>query len=70
MGIFGNISDTIGNLASAFKSLIYRPFDSEENKVKAIILGSIVFMKDSVVAVSGSLSSILDTLRQGLTSLV
>jgi hypothetical protein len=70
MGIFGNLSDTLGNLANAFKSLISRPFDSDENKVKAILVGSLVFMKNSVSAVSGSVGSILDTLRQGLTFLV
>ena len=63
MGIFGNLSDTLGNLASAFKSLISRPFDSDENKVKAILVGSLVFMKNSLSAVSGSVGSILDTLR-------
>ena len=63
MGIFGNLSDTLGNLANAFKSLISRPFDSDENKVKAILVGGLVFMKNSVSAVSGSVGSILDTLR-------
>jgi len=70
MGIFGNLSDTIGNLATAFKSLIHRPFESDENKVKAVLVGTIVFFKDSVSTISGSVGSILDSLRQGLTFLV
>lgn len=63
MGIFGNLSDTIGNLATAFKSLIQRPFDRDENKVKAVLVGGIVFIKDSAVAITGSLTSIVDTFR-------
>lgn len=65
MGIFGNLSDTLGNLASAVKSLIQRPFDRDENKVKAVLFGSIVFIKDSVMAISGSLGSIVESLRAG-----
>lgn len=70
MGIFGNLSDTLQNITSAFKSLIYRPFDTDENKIKAVFVGSLVFVKDSVSALSGSVVSVLDTLRQGLTFLV
>ncbi len=70
MGIFGNLSDTLQNITTAFKSLIYRPFDTEENKIKAVVFGSLVFVKDSVSALSGSVVSVLDTLRQGITFLV
>ena len=63
MGIFGNLSDTLQNITSAFKSLIYRPFDSDENKIKAVVFGSLVFMKETVSSVSGSVASILDTLK-------
>jgi len=66
MGIFGNLSDTLQNITSAFKSLIYRPFDSDENKIKAVVFGSLVFMKETVSSVSGSVVSILDTLKQGV----
>lgn len=70
MGIFGNLSDTLQNITTAFNSLIYRPFDTDENKIKAVIFGSVVFVKDSISAVSGSVGSILETLKQGLTFLV
>jgi len=70
MGIVGNLSDTLQNITSAFKSLIYRPFDSDENKIKAVVFGSLVFMKDSVSALSGSVISFLDTLKQGVSFLV
>lgn len=63
MGIFGNLSDTLSNLTTAFKSLIYRPFDTDENKLKAVVFGSLVFMKDSISVLSGSVVSILDTLK-------
>jgi hypothetical protein len=63
MGIFGNLSDTLGNLATAFKSLIRIPFENDENKVRAVLVGSVVFVKDSVSAISGSVGSIIDTLR-------
>jgi hypothetical protein len=70
MGIFGNLSDTLQNLTTAFRSLIYRPFDTDENKIKAVVVGSLVFMKDSVFALSGSVVSILDTLKQGVSFLI
>ena len=63
MGIFGNLSDTLGNLATAFKSLIRIPFENDENKVRAVLVGSFVFVKDSVSAISGSVGSIIDSLR-------
>jgi hypothetical protein len=63
MGIFGNLSDTLGNLATAFKSLIRIPFENDENKVRAVLVGSVVFVKDSVSAISGSVGSIIDSLR-------
>lgn len=63
MGIFGNISDTLGSITTAFRSLVTRQFDSDENKIKAILFGGIVFMKDSVVAISGSVGSVFDSLR-------
>jgi hypothetical protein len=70
MGIFGNLSDTLQNITTAFRSFIYRPFDTDENKIKAVVFGSLIFMKDSVSALSGSVVSVLDTLKQGLTFLV
>ena len=66
MGIFGNLSDTLQNITTAFKSLIYRPFDTDENKIKAVVFGSLVFMKEAVSSVSGSIVSILDALKQGV----
>jgi len=63
MGIFGNLLDTLGNLATAFKSLIRIPFENDENKVRAVLVGSVVFVKDSVSAISGSVGSIIDSLR-------
>jgi len=63
MGIFGNLSDTISNLATAFKSLIRIPFENDENKVRAVLVGSVVFVKDSVSAISCSVGSIIDSLR-------
>jgi hypothetical protein len=66
MGIFGNISDTLGSLVSAFKSLVHRPFETEDNRVKAVLFGSLVSMKEAIMAVSGSVGSVLDSLRQGI----
>ena len=72
MGLFGSISTTITGISTAFKSLIQRPFITyhEENTVKAILLGSVVFFKDSLYAISGSVGSIYDTFRNGFSVLV
>ena len=71
MGLFGSISTTLSGLQSAFKSLINRPFaDSQEYKIKAILVGSLVFVKDSFYALSGSVSTVYDTLRRGVGFLV
>ena len=63
MGIFGNLSDTLSSLGSAFKSLLRIPFEQDENYVKALFVGSVVFAKDSVLAISNSLGSILASLK-------
>ena len=70
MGIFGNISETIGSLSQAFKHLIYRPFDRNENTAKAFVVGSLVFCKDAVGALSGSVGSVAASLKQGAVFLV
>lgn len=50
--------------------MIRIPFDRDENKLRAVFVGSVVFVKDSVSAISGSVGSILDSLRHGLVFLV
>lgn len=72
MGLFGSISTTITGISTAFKSLIQRPFITyhEENTLKAIFLGSAVFVKDSLYVISGSVGSIYDTLRNGVSVIV
>ena len=42
----------------------------EENTIKAILLGSVVFVKDSLYVISGSVGSIYDTLRNGFNVIV
>lgn len=42
----------------------------EENTLKAILLGSVVFVKDSLYVLSGSVGSIYDTLCNGFSVLV
>ena len=72
MGLFGSISTTVAGISTAFKSLIQRPFITyhQENTVKAILLGSVVFVKDSLWVLSGSVSSVYETLRNGFSVLV
>jgi hypothetical protein len=72
MGLFGSISTTITGISTAFKSLIQRPFVTyhEENTLKAILLGSVVFVKDSLYVISDSVGSIYDTFVNGFTVLV
>lgn len=72
MGLFGSISTTITGISTAFKSLIQRPFVTyhEENALKAILLGTVFFFKDSISAISGSVGSILDTFKNGFSVLV
>ena len=72
MGLFGSISTTITGISTALKSLIQRPFMTyhEENTIKAILLGSVVFVKDSLYVISGSVGSIYDTLRNGFNVIV
>ena len=72
MGLFGSISTTVAGISTAFKNMIHRPFilDNNENTVKAILLGSVVFVKDSIWVISGSVSSIYETLRDSFSVLV
>lgn len=67
MGLFGNISDTLSNLSYAFKTLVSRPFYHNENKLKALVVGSLIFVKDSVSALSSSVVGVFDTFKQGVT---
>jgi len=70
MGLFGNISDTLNNLTSAFKILVQRPFQQQDNKLKAVVVGSLVFVKDSVSAISGSVTSVFESLKKGVSFIV
>ena len=72
MGLFGSISTTITGISTALKSLIQRPFITyhEENTLKAILLGSVVFVKDSLYVVSGSVGSVYSTFRNGFSILL
>lgn len=66
MGVFGNLSDTVSNISTAFKQLILRPFDPEQNKFKAVLVGSLLFFKDSSAAMFGAFSGVLGSLKDGM----
>lgn len=72
MGLFGSISTTISGISTAFKSLIQRPFITyeQESTAKAILLGSVVFVKDTIWVLSGSVQSFYETLRDSFSVLV
>ena len=70
MGLFGNISDTLSNLTYAFKTLVQRPFYEDENKVKAVGLGSLVFVSDSLGALAGSIEQVYGSFKSGVGFLV
>lgn len=72
MGLFGSISTTITGISTAFKSFITRPMVTyqQESKVKAILLGSVIFVKDSLYVISGSVGSIYETFMNGFQVLL
>jgi len=43
---------------------------TQENPLKAILIGSIVLAKESLYAIGGSISGIFETLKNGVTVLV
>lgn len=55
MGIFGNISGAFSDIKHSVRQFLMIPFDAHhENKVKALMLGSIVLMRDGVKVAANS----------------
>ena len=72
MGLFGSISTTVAGISTAFREMIHRPFitNNNENTIKAIFLGSVVFVKDSIWVISGSVASVYETFRDSFSVLL
>jgi hypothetical protein len=69
MGLFGNLGDTVYSLSNALESLVTHPF-KERNYIYGFAKGSAMFVKGTVTAVTGSIGSILESLKRGFNFLV
>ncbi len=69
MGLFGNLGESVSSLRYAFESLVTRPY-REANPWTGFARGSALFVKHSIFAVTGSVSSVLDSFRKGIYFLV
>lgn len=66
MGFFGNLSESYRNLSNAVESLWYIP-QHDENILKGVLVGSAIFVKSSLTAVTGPVKSIAESLYSGAT---
>ena len=68
MGLFGSLSTTITGISTAFTSFVKRPFITyqQENPIKAIFIGTAVFVKDSLYVISDSFGSIYSSVKNGV----
>eukprot|EP00352_Strombidinopsis_acuminata_P008283 CAMPEP_0176373410 /NCGR_PEP_ID=MMETSP0126-20121128/26016_1 /TAXON_ID=141414 ORGANISM="Strombidinopsis acuminatum, Strain SPMC142" /NCGR_SAMPLE_ID=MMETSP0126 /ASSEMBLY_ACC=CAM_ASM_000229 /LENGTH=113 /DNA_ID=CAMNT_0017733531 /DNA_START=45 /DNA_END=386 /DNA_ORIENTATION=- len=69
MGLFGTISGTISDLTKALKTFVNRPLH-EDNKVQAMISGSVYLIKDTIVALTNSVGDIFCQVRDGFVYLI
>ena len=51
MGLFGSISESLGNLTSAVESLVYHP-SHDESMVRGIAVGAVLFVRQAGAAVA------------------
>lgn len=68
MGLFGNLSESINDLSSAIESLMYHPIN-DENFLKGVAVGSVVFVKKSLTAVTKIPVAIFGSMRDGFVYL-
>jgi hypothetical protein len=66
MGLFGNISESLNNLSNAIESLVYHPFH-EDDFFKGIVIGGALFVKQSVLAITGPFFNIFESFKLGLS---
>jgi hypothetical protein len=71
MGVFGHIYGTIAKLWQTIKNLLYIPLNDspEENMVKAIFLDSLIFLKDLIQQLIGSLTTSISSIKTGVAFL-
>lgn len=69
MGLFGTISGTISDLTRALKTFVNRPL-YEDNKVRAMISGSVYLVKDTVATLLNSVQEIICQTRDGIVYLI
>jgi hypothetical protein len=69
MGLFGSISESLGNLSSAVESLVYHP-SHDENVVRGTAIGLMVFAKETVVAVTNPFWSFYESMKDGMATLL
>lgn len=44
MGVFGSISESLGNLSSAVEGLVYHP-SHDESVIRGVAVGSVLFVR-------------------------
>ena len=71
MGIFGNISGAFSDIKHSVRQFLMIPFDAHhENKVKALMFGSIVLFRDGVKVAANSVQSIFESMKRGTQFIV
>lgn len=69
MGLFGTISGTISDLTKALKTFVNRPLH-EDNKIQAMVTGSVYLIKDTILALTNSVGDIICQVRDGVFYLI
>lgn len=64
MGLFGNISESLNNLSNAIEQLVYHPL-YDDNIVKGVAVGSALFLRQSISAVTGPINAFLESISSG-----
>lgn len=64
MGLFGNISESLNNLSNAIEQLVYHPLN-DDDIVKGVAVGSVLFLRQSISAVTGPINSFLESISSG-----
>jgi len=69
MGLLGNLGETFGNLSNAFSALFSQSFQSN-NILTGMTKGSYLFVRESLFALTGSVSAVASSFYSGIKYLV
>lgn len=66
MGLFGNFSESYSYMTNAIEQLIYHPYQ-DENIFKGLAVGGVIFVKQSIAAITMPVLSVFESIGQIVT---